>query len=59
MTPRVPLWKCRNCRRFHGFCPLEDLDPCDYLPKKGGVTRFQVFLFIVITLVLVVIFLGL
>lgn len=29
------LWfKCHRCNRFHSYCPLEDLDPCDFVKKK-------------------------
>ena len=30
---RVPLRRCKRCRRYVGYCPLEDLNPCVFLPK--------------------------
>ena len=58
MTPKVPLWKCKNCVRFNGRCPLEDLDPCSYVPKSE-MSPFYVLLLIVITLLLIVAFMNL
>lgn len=47
MTQRVPKWKCRNCRHFHGQCPLQDLDPCDYIPIDPDKREKDIFLTIV------------
>lgn len=35
MTPKVPKWKCKNCARYREYCPLEDLEPCGYVPKRN------------------------
>lgn len=32
---RVPLRKCKKCVRFrNGYCPLEDLEPCQFIKKE-------------------------
>lgn len=34
---RIPLSRCKKCVRFrNSCCPLNDLDPCDFVekPKK-------------------------
>ena len=55
MTPRIPLRKCKNCARYHGYCPLEDLSPCSFVPinpNKEAKDRFLAFVAIVAGLVI-------
>ena len=34
MTRKIPLRLCRKCPYFHGYCPLNDLDPCIMAPSE-------------------------
>ena len=31
---KIPLWKCRRCAYYHGYCPLTDLSACSYVKRK-------------------------
>lgn len=44
---RVSIRKCKNCRRYHGYCPLADLEPCSYLPIDPNKEAKDIFLAIV------------
>lgn len=40
----IPIRKCRRCRRFRaGVCPLDDLEPCRYIPKIPVECRIRIF----------------
>ena len=42
----IPIRKCRRCRRFRaGVCPLDDLEPCRYIPKIPVKCRIRIFFF--------------
>lgn len=31
---KIPLWKCRRCAHYHGYCPLADLSACSFVKRK-------------------------
>lgn len=31
---KVPLRKCRRCAHYHGYCPLQDLEPCRFKERN-------------------------
>lgn len=47
MTPKVPKWKCSNCAHNKGYCPLEDLEPCSYIPIDKDKRAKDIFLAVV------------
>lgn len=58
MTPRIPLRKCKNCARYHGYCPLEDLSPCSYVPidrhKQANKECLFTFVIIIVSVLIAV-----
>ena len=60
---KIPLSRCRKCARFHGYyCPLQDLDPCDFIPLKREENKLVLYLKIVaipfILFILLLLFAG-
>ena len=40
----IPMCQCRRCRRFrNGYCSLDDLEPCRYVPKIPAGFRIRIF----------------